>query len=127
MTCEWCVEQDLGWSLADTEALCAPSVSPAADAAVAGAKGKPAPVAKKPPAAAGSDKTAPMMDEVVNGFQTPCHVVAIQCHKAAVEQLKADLTAAVCSLKDSMYAWQRNEATNKERWAGCLKHLGDVV
>lgn len=68
-----------------------------------------------------------MTDLVVYGFQTPCHVAAIQCHKAAVEQLKADLTAAISVLKDNMYAWQQNEIANKERWAGCLQHLGEVV
>lgn len=126
-------DQDLGWSLADTDALCAPSTSPAADAATASNKGKPPAAAKKP---ATADKTAPatpigqmapMTDEIVNGFQTPCHVAAIQCHKAAVEQLNADMTAAVSILKDSMYAWQQNEAANKERWAICLKNLEDVV
>ena len=129
-------DQDLGWSLANTEALCAPSTSPAADAAPASSKGKPTTAAKKPAAAGSADKTAPataigqnvpMIDEIVNGFQTPCHVAAVQGHTAAVEQLKADLTAAVSILKDSMYAWQQNEVANKERWAVCLKHLEDVV
>ena len=131
-----CVSQDLGWSLADTEALCTPSTSPAADAAAANGIGKPATAARKASAAASADKTAPatavgqiapMSEEIVFGFQTPCHVAAVQCHKVAANQLKADLTAAVLILKDSMYAWQQNEAANKERWANCLRKLEDVV
>ena len=74
--------------------------------------------ADKTATAAAVDQAAPMTDEIVNGFQTPRHVAAIQCHKAAMEQLKA---AAVSSLKDSMYAWQQNEVANKEQWAACLK------
>ena len=127
------VDQDLGWGLSDSEALCAPSASPAADAVTAGSKGKPVSVTKKQPTAdktataAAVGQAAPMTDEIVNGFQTPCHVAAIQCHKAAVEQLKANLTAAISSLKDSMYAWQQHETANKERWAACLKKMYDVV
>lgn len=132
----YCDVQDLGWSQANTEALCAPSPSPAADAASASSKGKPTTAAKKPAAAGSADKTASatatdqivsMTDEIVNGFQTPCHVAAVQGHTAAVGQLKADLTAAVSILKDSMYAWQQNEVANKGRWALCLKNMDDVV
>lgn len=131
-----CADQDLGWSVADTVALCAPSASPAADAATASSKGKPTVAAKKPSAAGSADKTAaaaavgqlaPMADEIVNGLQTPCHVAAVQAHKAASEQLEVDLAAAVSHLKDSMYAWQHNEVANKDRWAVCLKSLQDVV
>ena len=126
-------DQDLGWSLVDTEALGAPSTSPAAASATASNKGKSSTAAKKP---ATADKTAPappigqtapMTDEIVSGFQTPCHVAAIQYHKAAVQQLKADMTAAVSILKDTVYAWQHNEIANRERWGVCLKNLEDIV
>ena len=130
-----CVMQDLGWSIADTEALFLPSAAPAADAA-AGSKSRPTAAAKKPAAASGTIKKtaaaadgqpAAMTDVVVSGFETACHVSAIRCHNAAVAQVKVELSAAALVLKDSMYAWQRNEAANKERWAGFLSNLEDLV
>lgn len=123
----------MGWSGADTEALCPPAATPASDAANA-PKGKPAAAAKK---AANADKkasaatdgatSAPMTEELVTGFETPCHVAAVRGHHAAMLQLKEHLAASVAVLKDSMCSWQKNEEANKERWAGLLRSLGDVV
>ena len=130
-----CFVQDLGWSTADTEALFPSSATPAADAAN-GSKGKPTAAAKKPAASSSADKKttaaaegqpAIMTDVVVSGLETPCHVSAVRCHNAAVAQVKAELSAAAMVLKTSMYAWQRNEAANKERWATSLSNLGDLV
>ncbi len=42
-----------------------------------------------------------MTDEIVNGLQTPCHVAAVQAHKAASDQLEEDLAATVSFLKEA--------------------------
>ena len=128
-----CDDQDLGWSATDSEALFPPSAAPAADAATGSKRPPPAAVKKAAPGAdkkspPGNDGQAPpMTEEIVTGYDTPCHVACVQCHNAATVQLKADLAAATTLLKDSMYAWQRNETANKERWAHYLQVLGDVV
>ena len=124
-----CVWQDLGWSASDTEGLCPSLAQPAADAASA-PKGKAAAAAKKP--ASAEKKTpaateAPMTEEVVSGFEAPCHVAAVRGHHAAVLQLKEHLAASVAALKSSMSVWQNNEVANKERWAVLLKSLNDAV
>ncbi len=124
-----CVWQDLGWSATDTEALCPLPAQPASDAASA-PKGKAAAAAKKPASAekkAPAATEGPMTEEVVGGFETPCHVAAVRGHHAAVLQLKEHLAASVAVLKSSMSVWQKNELANKERWAVLLRSLNDAV
>ena len=123
--------QDLGWSATDTEALCSLSAQPASDAA-APVKSKTAATTKKPGSAdkgatAAGGASAAMADEVVTGFDTPCHVAAISEHHTAVLQVTQRLAASVAELKGSMYCWQKNEEANKGRWAALLRSLGDVV
>lgn len=124
--------QDLGWSATDAEALCPVPATPAADAATA-AKSKTPAAVKKPvsadrkASAAADAVSAPMTEELVTGFETACHVAAIRSHHAAMLQLKEALMMSVTRLKDCMYSWQRNETANKERWAGLLNSLGDLV
>lgn len=130
-SCVWGMPQDLGWSATDTEALCPLSAQPAPDAA-APVKSKAAAATKKPGSAdkgattAGGASTA-MAEEVVTGFDTPCHVAAVSEHHTAVLQVVQRLAASVAELKGSMYCWQRNEEANKERWAALLRSLGDIV
>ena len=124
--------QDLGWSATDTEALCPLSAQPPSDAA-APVKSKAAAATKKPGSAdkgataAAGGASAAMAEEVVTGFDTPCHVAAISEHHTAVSQVAQRLAASVAELKGSMYCWQRNEEANKERWGTLLRSLGDVV
>lgn len=124
-----CVWQDLGWSASDTEALCPSPAQSAADAASA-PKGKAAAAAKKPASAekkAPAATEGPMAEEVVSGFETPCHVAAVRGHHAAMLQLKEHLAASVAVLKSSMSVWQKNEVANRERWAVLLSSLNDAV
>ncbi|DBB04647.1 TPA: hypothetical protein ACH3X1_012711 [Trebouxia sp. C0004] len=135
VACQWHLPpplltmQDLGWSATDTEALCPPPAQPASDAASA-PKGKAAAAAKKPASAERKPPAATegsMAEEIVGGFETPCHVAAVRGHHAAVLQLKEHLAASVAALKSTMSVWQKNVLANQERWADLLKSLNDAV
>ena len=125
--------QELGWSDADTAALC-PPVAQAPSEAAGTAKSKASSATAKKPAitdkkaaAATASTVLPMSDEIVTGLEAPCHVAVIKCHQDAVVELTAALNSCLVELRNSMYSWQNNEQTNKVRWAALLKSLNDLV
>ena len=127
------MQQDLGWSAADSEALCPSAVQPSADAAPT-AKGKTAAAAKKPattdkkaaPAAAAAAVIS-MTEELVTGLETPCHVAVIRCHQSSVSEVLSALKASVKELKGSMSSWQNSEQANKIRWTKSVTSLSDLI